>query len=112
VVAAAAGHQPTTVSNLTIVAGTQRGPRCTATGPTWRPALGRLVQPAFVIRVRPRERFDISLASGWEQRSTGRRPNPGGPSRRSWTSADGDVTAFAVDPGATCGDDDSASTGG
>ena len=117
VVAAAAGHQPTTVSNLTIVAGSQT--RDFSLHRDWADvATGASVvsfsPPDFSsFGCGPASAFDISLASGWG--STAVNPadgsNPGGAKSAIVDLGRSiDVTAFAVDPGATCGDDDSAST--
>jgi Ca2+-binding RTX toxin-like protein len=61
----------------------------------------------------PAGAFDLSLASGWGSTSPNSSQGPGG--QKSVTvrlPRKVDITTFAIDPGATCGDDDSASTGG
>jgi hypothetical protein len=57
----------------------------------------------------PAAAFDLSLANGWG--STSPDGSPGGAKEVTVRLPQKvDVTAFAIDPGATCGDDDSAST--
>ena len=61
----------------------------------------------------PAGAFDLSLATGWGSTSPNSSQGPGG--QKSVTvrlPRRVDITTFAIDPGATCGDDDSASTGG
>ena len=117
VVASASGHQPDTVTNVTVTAASQtrdfnlhRDWADVATG-------GQVIQASppdlSSFGCGPSGAFDISLASGWG--STAINPddptNPGGAkSATVKLPRPVDVTAFAVDPGATCGDDDSAAT--
>ena len=117
VVASAPGHQATTASNVTIAAGTQS--RDFSLHRDW----ADLASGASLLSFSPPDlssfgcgpsgAFDLSLASGWG--STAVNPadntNPSGPKSATISLPQPvDISAFAVDPGATCGDDDSAST--
>ncbi len=115
--AAAPGHQPTTANNVVITAGDQtrnfnihRDWADLATGAT----LVSASPPDFTsFGCGPGGAFDISLASGWGSTSVNPADtsNPDGPKQATISLPQAiDVTTFAVDPGATCGDDDSAST--
>ena len=69
--------------------------------------------PDFGFGCDPAAAFDLSLASGWASTSPNSSEGPGG--QKSVTvrlPRKVNITTFAIDPGATCGDDDSASTGG
>ena len=117
VTAAAPGHQPTAVGNLTVGTTTQthnfnihRDWADLATGAN----LVSASPPDFTsFGCGPSAAFDISLASGWGSTAVNAvdPTNPDGPKQATITLPRTiDITSFAVDPGGTCGDDDSAST--
>jgi hypothetical protein len=66
--------------------------------------------PAYGAPCRAADAFDQSQATGWSSTSPGNTP-PGAKQVTVRLPQAVDVTAFAVDPGAICGDSDSASVG-
>jgi len=60
----------------------------------------------------PTGALDLSLGSGWGNTSPSNATSPGAKTLVAHLPAATKVTAFAIDPGATCGDDDNASLAG
>jgi extracellular elastinolytic metalloproteinase len=67
--------------------------------------------PAYGAPCRAADAFDQSQATGWASTSPGNTQSPGAKQVTVQLPQAVDITAFAVDPGAICGDGDSASVG-
>jgi hypothetical protein len=67
--------------------------------------------PAYAAPCHPGNAVDQSLGTGWASTSPANTQFPGAKQLTVRLSQAIDVTAFAVDPGAVCGDDDTASVG-
>jgi extracellular elastinolytic metalloproteinase len=67
--------------------------------------------PAFGAPCRAADAFDQSQATGWASTSPANPQSPGAKQVTVQLPQPVDITAFAVDPGAICGDADSASVG-